>query len=113
MDMVARSANRSSDRHEARVSDGTRIQTRDPQPYDQLQLLPIAGDWRRGQAEHRLIDRNPYSDDILLEIKQADRRDLDTAFAAAAKAQVKWAGSAPAARAQVFRRAADVMEARR
>lgn len=111
--MVARSANRSSDRREAIVPDGSKVQTRDPQPYDQFELLPIAGNWRHGQAEHRLVDTNPFTGDVLLEIKQADRHDLDAAFAAAAKAQAEWAASAPAARAQVFRRAAGVMEARR
>jgi acyl-CoA reductase-like NAD-dependent aldehyde dehydrogenase len=113
MDMVARSASRSSDRHEARLSDDTKAQTRDPQPYDQFELLPIAGNWRHGKAEHRLVDTNPFTGDVLLEIKQADRHDLDAAFAAGAKAQVEWAASSPAVRAQVFRRAADVMEVRR
>jgi aldehyde dehydrogenase (NAD+) len=113
MDMVARSVSRSSDRHEARVADGSKVQTRDPQPYDRFELLPIAGSWRHGQADHRLVDTNPFTGDVLLEIKQADRRDLDAAFAAGAKAQLEWAASAPGVRAQVFRRAANVMEARR
>jgi hypothetical protein len=28
-----------------------------------------------------LVDANPYTNDVLLEIKQADRNDLDAAFA--------------------------------
>jgi acyl-CoA reductase-like NAD-dependent aldehyde dehydrogenase len=75
--------------------------------------MPIAGDWRDGRAESRLVDTNPYTDGVLVEIKQADRSDLDAAFAGAAKAQVAWAASTPSVRAHVFRRAAEVMEARR
>src|ERR1700726_652163 len=70
--------------------------------------IPIEGDWRHGRAESRLVDTNPYTDDVLLEIKQADRSDLDAAFAGGAKAQVEWAASAPPARAHVFRRAAEI-----
>ncbi len=111
--MVAPSASRSANRREAEASDGTTVQTRDPQPYDQFDLLPIAGSWRQGRSEHRLADTNPFSGDVLLEIKQADRDDVDAAFAAGARAQTAWAVSTPAVRAQVFRRAAGVMEARR
>jgi len=57
-----------------------------------------------------LVDTNPYTDDVLLEIKEADRNDPDAAFAGV-KAQVEWAASAPSAGAHVFRRAVEVMEA--
>ncbi len=113
MDMVARAAKRNSDRREATEPAGSKAQTTAPQPYGCFELLPIAGDWRHGQAENRLFDTNPYTGDVVLEIKQADRNDLDSAFTGAAKAQAAWAASAPAARAHVFRRAAEVMEARR
>lgn len=33
------------------------------------------------------FDRNLYTDDVVLEIKQADRNDLDAAFAGGANAQ--------------------------
>ena len=116
--MVTRTAKRNSDRREATEPPAGKPQTVDlqhvaPQHYDRLELLPIAGEWRHGRAENRLVDTNPYTNDVLLEIKQADRNDLDAAFAGAAKAQVRWAAAAPAARALVFRRAAEVMEARR
>src|SRR4051812_1681915 len=113
MDMVARTAKRNSDRREATEQPGAKVQTTNLQCYDRFELLPIAGDWRHGQAENRLVNTNPYTNEVLLEIKQADRNDLDAAFAGAAKAQVEWAASAPAARAHVFNRAAQVMEARR
>jgi hypothetical protein len=81
MDMVARTAKRNSDRGEATEQPRAKIQTIDLQPYDRFELLPIAGDWRHGRAESGLVDTNPHTDDVLLEIKQADRSDLDAAFA--------------------------------
>ena len=90
--MVTRTAKLNSDRREATEPPATKSQTVDPQHYDRLDLLPIAGEWRHGRAENRLVDANPYTNDVLLEIKQADRNDLDAAFAGA-KAQVEWAAS--------------------
>src|ERR1700722_13877313 len=79
MDMVSRTAKRNSNRSEATEQPGAKDQTIDMQLYDRFELLPIAGDWRHGRAERKLVDRNPYTDDVLLEIKQADRSDLDAA----------------------------------
>src|ERR1700730_13850390 len=90
-DMVTRTAKRNSDRREATELPAIKSQTVDLQHYDRLELLPIAGEWRPGRAENRLVNTNPYTDDVLLEIKQADRNDLDAAFAGGAKAQVEWA----------------------
>jgi aldehyde dehydrogenase (NAD+) len=84
-----------------------------PSPYAGLDLMPIAGAWRRGDSQHALEDRNPYTGEIILEIPQAGRDDMDRAYAAAAKAQIGWAAASPMQRAAVLRRAAEVMEARR
>jgi aldehyde dehydrogenase (NAD+) len=112
MDMVARTAKRNSDRGEATEQPRAKIQTIDLQPYDRFELLPIAGDWRHGRAESGLVDTNPHTDDVLLEIKQADRSDLDAAFAGVPRLRRR-AASAPPARAHVLRRAAEIMEVRR
>lgn len=72
----------------------------------------IGGKATTGRSSRRLSDRNPYTGEVLLEIAQADRRDLDDAHNAAAKAQKAWAAQVPAARAAVMRAAAQVMEAR-
>ncbi|HTJ57186.1 MAG TPA: hypothetical protein VL418_06435 [Devosiaceae bacterium] len=55
-------------------------------PYSGFDRLPIGGEWRQGKMR-ALKDIDPYTDEVLLEIPQADRGDLDDAYAAAARAQ--------------------------
>jgi aldehyde dehydrogenase (NAD+) len=83
-----------------------------PQPYSGFDRLPIGGEWRRGKMRP-LKDIDPYTDEVLLEIPQADRGDLDDAYAAAARAQTTWAQEPASTRGEVFRVAAHVMETRR
>jgi len=82
-------------------------------PYSDFESLPLGGKWRKGAS--RTLNRNidPYTGRLLVEIPQASREDLDDAYAEAAKAQVAWAAALPGERAEVMRRAALVMEARR
>ncbi|HEU4698438.1 MAG TPA: aldehyde dehydrogenase family protein [Gemmatimonadales bacterium] len=82
------------------------------QPYADFDTLPLDGTWRRGRAPTRNQDRDPYTGDVLVEIPQASRDDLDLAYATAARAQPAWARQLPAERAAVLRRAAEVMETR-
>ncbi len=82
-------------------------------PYSGFDCLPIAGQWRRGKSNHVLPDRNPYTGEVILEIPQGDRNDLEEAYAAAAKAQIAWAAGLPSTRSAVFGRAAEIMESRR
>src|SRR5690554_1163564 len=86
------------------------MQTREFSGFD---LLPLAGRWRHGRAKEPNRDINPYTGEVLIEIPQATREDMDEAFAAAAKAQTEWAARLPGERAEVMRRAARVMQARR
>jgi aldehyde dehydrogenase (NAD+) len=83
-----------------------------PEPYGGFDRMPIAGQWRKGSGKI-LRDRNPYTGDIIVEIPQGDRRDLDDAYGSAAKVQMQWAAALPGARAEVMRSAAEIMEARR
>jgi aldehyde dehydrogenase (NAD+) len=83
-----------------------------PQPYSGFDRLPIGGEWRKGKMRP-LKDIDPYTDEVLLEIPQADRGDLDDAYAAAARAQTTWAQEPASTRGEVFRVAAHVMETRR
>ena len=84
-----------------------------PKAYSGFDLLPLAGEWRRGKGKKPNRDLDPYSGEVLVEIPQASREDMDLAFAAAAKAQAGWAAKLPGERAEVMRQAARVMEARR
>lgn len=86
---------------------------RKPIRYSAFDAQWIAGKACAGRSSRRLADRNPYNGEVLLEIALADGRDLDDAHAAAQKAQPAWSAMLPGARAEVMRRAAEVMEARR
>lgn len=83
-----------------------------PARYDGFDRMPVNGAWRHGGGKP-VADRDPYTNDLLVEIPVADERDLDDAFRAAAAAQAAWAEALPSARAAVLRRAARVMEERR
>ncbi|MBN1237200.1 MAG: aldehyde dehydrogenase family protein [Gammaproteobacteria bacterium] len=72
----------------------------------------IAGQWRSGRGTGRLIDRNPYNGDVLVELAHADQRDLDEAHGAAASVQKEWSARLPSERSAVMQKAARVMEAR-
>lgn len=69
----------------------------------------IDGQWLSGAANTTLRDTNPYDDTLLTEIAQANASDLDRAYAAARAAQRGWAETLPGARADIFRRARDIL----
>lgn len=73
----------------------------------------IAGHWRDGSAGGRTPDVNPFNDELVAEFALATAEDLDEAYRAAADAQKEWAGTSPAERAAVMRRAAQILEDRR
>lgn len=80
--------------------------------YSGFDRQPIAGKWTTGRGKGRLADRNPFTGEVLLEIPQADERDLDDAHIGAVRAQKDWAAALPAERSTVMRRAAEVMQRR-
>jgi len=81
-------------------------------PYSGFERLFVAGTWRNGRDERRNRDVNPWTGEVLAEISQATRADLDDAYASAKDAQPGWAAMLPGERSAVMRRAAAVMEAR-
>jgi aldehyde dehydrogenase (NAD+) len=83
-----------------------------PRPYDFVGQF-INGAWRHGGSNRAQKDSDPYTGETLAEFRLANRSDLDDAYRAAARAQPAWAQMLPAARAEVMRRTAGVMEARR
>lgn len=84
-----------------------------PSPYTGFDRLLIGGAWRPGRGQSTFKDHNPYTGEIILEIPEGDRGDLDAAYTSAAKAHPDWAAALPTERAAVMHRAAEVMEARR
>jgi len=84
-----------------------------PARYDRFDRMPIAGEWREGSAEGSKSDRDPYTGETLLEIRQANAEDVDQAYAAAEQAAASWRETPPAERAAVMSRAAEILRARR
>src|SRR5689334_3239744 len=82
-------------------------------PYADFDRMPIGGQWRKGKTGRVLQDRDPFTGQVILEIPQGDRSDLDTAYDEAAKAQRAWADALPITRATIMRRASGILEARR
>lgn len=81
--------------------------------YANLHLLPIAGQWREGRAGKVLEVTNPFNGETLLALAQANRDDLDQAYATAAAAQEAWRDLPPAQRAGILLRAAQIFDERK
>lgn len=84
-----------------------------PACYTDLELLPLAGKWREGSSGDTQADHDPWNGETLLQIRLANRDDLDQAYAAAITAQRRWAAEPPATRAAVMRAAASVLQDRK
>lgn len=52
-----------------------------PDRYDELELLPLAGESRPGSSGETRADTDPWSGETLLEITLADENDLNRAYA--------------------------------
>jgi aldehyde dehydrogenase (NAD+) len=83
-----------------------------PAPYQRFDGQYIGGRWRTGSLGTKSIDKDPYSEEVLAEIVECNRTDLDEAYLTAAKAQSDWSSAAPAARAAVMLPALSIMDAR-
>lgn len=84
-----------------------------PSHYSGFDQMPIAGRWRNGNGTKAIRDTDPYTGDVLVEIRQADPTDLDAAYVGALKVQRDWGSALPAERATVMRRVAEIMTARK
>jgi aldehyde dehydrogenase (NAD+) len=84
----------------------------EPARYQFSDLL-IGGEWRGGSAGTSYADVDPFTGETLTEIGQADAADVDAAFSATAAAQRGWAATMPGERAEILRRAADILTSRR
>lgn len=81
--------------------------------YDDFSNQFIGGQWRLGTSQRTTQNKNPFTDELLVEIQNAGIEDLELAYQAAEQAQPGWAAALPGERAEVLRRAALIMEARR
>jgi acyl-CoA reductase-like NAD-dependent aldehyde dehydrogenase len=80
--------------------------------YQDLQLQPIAGQWRTGRSGRTLDVLNPFNNECLLQIPLANREDLNEAYQAARTAQQAWAETGPAQRAAIMLKAVEIFDQR-
>lgn len=81
--------------------------------YHNLELQPLAGQWRAGSAGRTLDVFDPFTQTRLLQITQANREDLDAAYRKARVTQLDWATKGPAERGQVLLNAVKIFDERR
>jgi acyl-CoA reductase-like NAD-dependent aldehyde dehydrogenase len=73
----------------------------------------IGGEWVDAASGGTFDDRSPFTNEVLATVAAGTREDARRAIAAAAEAFPAWSHSLPAARQQVFLKAADILERRR
>jgi len=74
--------------------------------------LYIDGAWRKGAAGERFDVLNPATEEVLASVASAEIADADAALDAAQAAFADWAGRKPRERAEVLRKAFELMTAR-
>ncbi len=62
----------------------------------------INGEWREGTSDVVLEDVNPFNGETLFTYKEASRKDVDDAYAAAVEAQKKWSKTTVAEKVEFF-----------
>lgn len=72
--------------------------------------LFIDGEWREAPDLDREEVTNPATGEIITTVPKATEEDVDEAFDAAVAAQKEWEDTSPAKRADVVRRAADILD---
>lgn len=84
-----------------------------PPAYESFGRILVGGMWRAGGTGKTVPDRDPYTGETLIEISQANTRDVDDAYDTAARAQSAWAATPPQQRQAVLLRAARIAERRK
>ena len=74
--------------------------------------LYIDGLWREGAGSERFDVLNPATEEVLASVASAEIADADAALDAAQAAFADWAGRKPRERAEVLRKAFELMTAR-
>lgn len=81
--------------------------------YGGFDRMPLGGQWRAGNAGSTATDTDPYTGETLAETPRAGADDVAAAYRVARQAQPGWAALPASERAEVFLRAARIMEERR
>ena len=86
-----------------------------PPPPSVTAAVPRLHNWIDGREAGGgavFVTRNPATGAVLAEVTRAGAAEVDTAVAAAARAQPRWAAMTGAERGRILRRAADLLRAR-
>ncbi|MDO6671615.1 aldehyde dehydrogenase family protein [Cobetia amphilecti] len=80
--------------------------------YQNLEQLPLAGEWRAGRAGKMLEVVDPFDRSSLLSISMANAEDLDASYRKARDVQPDWAQTPASERAGVMHKAVELMDER-
>ena len=81
--------------------------------YQNLEQLPLAGEWRNGRAGRTLEVVDPFDQSSLLSIPMANAEDLDASYRRARDVQPDWALTPASERAGVMQKVVELMDERR
>jgi len=77
-----------------------------------VQGLHIGGEWVEASGGKTFEDNDPFTGEVVASVPAGTREDARRAIEAAAEAFPAWSQTPPAARQQIFLKAADILEAR-
>ena len=86
-------------------------ETGTPMKYAELSKQYINGAWVEGHSNTVYQDVNPYNQQVLAQIRLADKSDIDAAYVAASKAQPAWAKVPAAEKRAIIQKAMDWLAA--
>ena len=75
--------------------------------------LLIGGEWRKAAGGRQFPVLDPATGETLLSVADADGADAQAALEAASASQASWAATPPRDRAEILRRAFDILDARK
>ena len=81
--------------------------------YSQWNTMPIGGVWREGSSEKYVDNKNPYTGEVLVSHKLANREDVNEAYETAARVQKEWIHLSPEQRARIIENAASLLHDRK
>lgn len=85
-----------------------------PRPdYQNLELQLLAGQWRAGSSNRNLDVSNPFNQELLAQVKLANKDDLDQTFHKAREVQLAWSAKGPSERAEVLFNVVKIFDQRR
>jgi vanillin dehydrogenase len=81
--------------------------------YEKWNKQFIGGEWREGNGERVYEDKNPYSEETLVQIRLANTEDIDEAYRSAREAQKEWEEINAYDRVAIMEKAVELVKERR